>query len=468
MASTPFRLLALLSTTLCLVVLPSYALSQTPSQTLPTTEFVPAKTPLPSPTSSPNNKTKPSWLATTPLATTPSSPTQNSDKDKKDKPVILQPTLEAMLKEANRVTTYNVPAPPQTTATPLTVESYVKQLPEQQQRQVWTSLGLSAAKLQKEITDFHIVLLNTEDPIVRSFSAQGLLKRSEAKFIKETHGLASFLLQNAIINDKKITACYVVYDASLSGHVWRNFIVPMQDIEKGTDFLMAHEVGHCLDNHQLNQALAKQDTLNLEEGKQAGIEPHAWERYAKDKDISQKTFNELSQSVLYDSAQVQYRERGADAFALLWLWKQQGPENAIELLSRTRANQSPWSSHNTGDVFKGMESLYEKASSGASLENLWTQARTQQMKVGVDQSVVEGPHAGIPPKKEPESQIASAPKTQDPPVSEKPPLPKGVFTLPSLGSQVTFSETPIDPTLLNGKLLNKQTPKEDTPAPSTK
>ena len=470
------------------------------------TTFTPALKPIASPNTAssktviPNNTSQskvsvtspstPQWLSTTPITTKQSDALKESEG-----PTILQPSLERMLNTATTLQVTETTVPPiaekdppnasfQDKDKPIAVSSssFPKELPKDQEHAVWYSLGQSAIKIQPYLPNFRIILLNTQDPIVRNFSAMGLLKRTEEQFTKDTHGLAAFLLENTKVNKEAITACYVVYDATFGGHIWRNFIAPFEDIQKGTDFLMAHEVAHCLDHHERIKTLASGKDFTNDEGATFGIEPHAWQRHGEGSVLSKPNYNKFATNFFKDRAQTQYSERVADAFALLWLWNQGGPEHSIDILNQTRARQSVWTSHYTAPIFVGMEPLYKQhKDSPITLEKMWSLARGQQLKVGVDETVSKGEHKGIPPQIKKEETVATVseessseqkvasedsppPTEKTAPSSEEKPHkvnPK-VTILPTLGPQVTFSDKPIDPATLKGVEIKPINPPQNS------
>lgn len=185
---------------------------------------------------------------------------------------------------------------------------------------VWWLLGQSAEQLQKEVASFDVVLLDTSDPIVRLFSANGLLKKNEEDFVRDSHGLSAFLLKGSAINDEKRNVCYIVYDKTRAEHVWQKFIAPFEDKKVGTDFLMSHEVAHCMDHWERGLALSKA-SFPVDQAGTVGISRHAWARQAPNSDVSWSQYLQVFRSLFKDSAQRQYQERTADTFAALWVWK---------------------------------------------------------------------------------------------------------------------------------------------------
>ena len=266
-------------------------------------------------------------------------------------------------------------------------------MPESEASRVWFLLGKSAAALQEHIPQFEIVVLDASDPSVRLFAANGLLRQSETEFTHKTHGLASFYLKGSKINGEKTEACYVVYNSNLGGHLWRNFISPFKTYIAGTDFLMAHEVAHCIDAWEKVKKL-QDGNLTLAEASLFGVEEHAWQRIVKKDTVSKSDYFKNLLELAKDNAYQQYQERVADAFAVLWLKARASVasiKEATDVVNKTRGVQSAWASHNTSAVFKDL--AYPE--NPQKIDDLWSAARLAQQKTSVDPSTISGPHAGF-------------------------------------------------------------------------
>ena len=266
------------------------------------------------------------------------------------------------------------------------------EMPVTEVGRVWSLFGDSVKALQDQTQGMRIVFFDTEDPVVRQFASQGLLKQSENNFVHQTHGLAAFLIKNSKINNVAQNACFIVYDKRFGGHLWRNFIAPFDKEgvpQAGTDFLVAHELGHCLDIQEKDEALVK-GVQDLSKLASLGIAPSAWQRVASNKPLTRDAFFANIMPLSQDTAYQQYQERVADAFAYLWSARNLPASFDLKgVLNKTRGVQSPWSSHATSPVFEGLSFAGKPV-----LATMWQVARKQQVKVGTDPSVVSGPYAG--------------------------------------------------------------------------
>lgn len=265
-----------------------------------------------------------------------------------------------------------------------------------------------------------VVLLHTDDPLVRQFVAQGITKKTPDEFARVENGLAAVMVDGGQINGVKTRACYIVYNKQRAGHVWRNFLEPMgkgEDMSVGAAFLVGHEVAHCLDHSERTAMLGQKSSWPTEKAAAFGVLPDAWREVGGGDTISLKGYNERATQMYVQRGQMQYTERVADIFGTLWAFSRgAGPEIA-DVLRASRRHED-WGTHATVPALDGIEDHAAGAKAMAAGE-MWSLARGLQVQAGVHESVaMGGEKAGAvimtpKPKVEPEL-VATAQQARDP------------------------------------------------------
>lgn len=241
---------------------------------------------------------------------------------------------------------------------------------------------------------FAVSLLDTGDGLVRQFVATGVLKMNPDIYSRMESGLAAMYIADGKINGQSRPVCYVLNNPSRSPHLWEGF-VPSGDrskesIQWAASYLMAHEIGHCLDKQQRENETAsgQWNALQLE---RLGIPIAAFDRtFGAGSSITQRDYRR-QQVVLYrDGALLQYQERVADAFAVLWMINSRAPDVNLKTIwdARTRyGNLGDHKAHFTVPTLQKAYAIGMNIKTPQSIDMLWGLARQAQFEGGVDRSL---------------------------------------------------------------------------------
>lgn len=268
-------------------------------------------------------------------------------------------------------------------------------IPAVHAQEIENLLREAANQMERPIPGMRTIMINANDPVARQFVARRLMGTSEDDLEHSANGLASLFVPGATNQD---STCWIIYDPNRGGHLWRNFIEPFvaSQVRIGSTFLIAHEVAHCLDGAEQRARLSGNREWTRQQAQSFGIQADAWKRVSgngSDVLVSDVTYLRYMPEIAKDRAQMQYRERLADAFAMLWIWHMGADPSAVEIVNRTRSVQSSWGSHSTSPVFPVI-AQYADAAPDMELTTLWQMARGAQVSVGVDQRVASGDKAG--------------------------------------------------------------------------
>lgn len=283
----------------------------------------------------------------------------------------------------------------------MTVSSGPQARAEQEEKKGVEQLGKAFQEaigvFNQQLSDrFETILLDTGDPKVRNFVAQGILRMNPDLFTKAESGLAALYLSSSSVNGTQRPVCYVLHNPKGATHLWRSF-VPANDksdqaIKWAGAYLVAHEVGHCLDRMQ-REILTRKGPLDAATLSMLGVPSVAFNRtFGLGRSVDVNEFRS-QQVVLYrDGAMLQYQERVADAFALLWVMARNAPEENLLAISQARTRVSSHGQHHAHATAPAVEAAVRAGrglSGNQDITQLWNAARTIQIQVGVDASLGE-------------------------------------------------------------------------------
>lgn len=247
---------------------------------------------------------------------------------------------------------------------------------------------------------FSIALLSTADPQVRSFIAQGVLKVNPDIYTRMESGLASLYVENSRINGQQRPICYVLNNPERAGHLWRSFVPENKNDEAGIGwaarYLVAHEVGHCLDRWQRSQH-TQSASLSAEALSALGIPKVAFDRtFGSGRTVAPKEYQQQQVVLHRDGALLQYQERVADAFAVLWMMGQKAPNEHLKPIWDTRMRVAGHGAHHAHATLPALQKAYAigmEFKSMPDLNALWDMSRRVQIAAGVDPSL--GPNSKL-------------------------------------------------------------------------
>lgn len=257
------------------------------------------------------------------------------------------------------------------------------------------ALAIEAERFNRLFHDkFSVSLLDTGDGLVRQFVATGILKMNPDIYTRMESGLAAIYLSNGKINGQARPVCYVLNNPSRAEHLWRGFVShesrKESDIQWGASYLMAHEVGHCLDRQQ-REDITQRGEWDSTQMEAMGIPVAAFNRtFGEGRKINANEYRQ-QQIVLYrDGALLQYQERVADAFAVLWMMGNKSPNENLKPIWDTRIRVGGHGKHKSHSTLPTLQKAYALGMDMKelpSMEHLWTLARRAQMEGGIDASL---------------------------------------------------------------------------------
>lgn len=249
------------------------------------------------------------------------------------------------------------------------------------------------AMLQKEVQrlaqavapSFTVILLPTDDPMYKHFVSNGLLKMTAGEYAQHDHGLGGMMVQGGKVNTTTSDVCYVLYDAQRGEQLWKSFVVPLAEgnhPQTGAAWLIAHEVGHCLDQRERSKKINTRLSWRADEAQSIGLWPNAVRKtygttFAKDAFLTQPW------NLLKQPSQQQYGERVADIFATFWTLKLGADPKVLNAARDIRSKVSPSAAHYTAPVFDAVKENASFATRQVRVDVIWDIARNVQKSVGV-------------------------------------------------------------------------------------
>ena len=264
-----------------------------------------------------------------------------------------------------------------------------------------TDLFNQEVELLREATraQFRIQVLKTNDPAVRKFIAQGILKMNPDIYTQMESGLAGMYVYNGQIDGKKGPVCYVLNNPDRSEHLWKGFVLNQstsptpEHIQWVARYMLSHEVGHCLDQSERLQKIMHQ-SWTRDQAESLGIALAAFDRTFGDNGKIDFNGYQSQMVVLFrDGAQLQYQERVADAFAVFWLKQHQAPSFIFDTILQQRqqvTNRAAYHAHATVPTVQYALDLSQTLTAQQPLSVLWQNARLAQQKGGVDRTLWQG------------------------------------------------------------------------------
>lgn len=272
-------------------------------------------------------------------------------------------------------------------------------VPTEAQAATFTLFQEELARLQKGIPFAKLVLLDTSQAAYRYYAAAGLLKEDEVSFTRLESGLAAAAISGGAVDGSAQPVCYVLYSPDQAGSVYRNFVTPIAkvaDARSAAAFLMAHEVGHCLDHFERHDRLGKKMIWNTADLAPLGLAPAAVQRVFGDTMATGAYFSR-GLDLYLDNAQRQYEERVADLFGMAWVWRLGGTQAVLDALIESRSHANAWDAHATVPALVALGKDKAALANTASVADVWALARQIQLQVGVDPSLGAGSEHALNP-----------------------------------------------------------------------
>lgn len=293
----------------------------------------------------------------------------------------------------------HLPVPPSTTNTARPVPTQTSQEGDTARAEVSYSLQVLSDMLQAEVDrisnsvgrEMAITLLNTDNSQYKQFISSGILKMDEQEFSAHDHSLSALLHEGGRFNYTQTPICYILFDPKRGEQLWNGFIVPLGDVshlQTGAAFLIAHEVGHCLDGLERGRRLNQRPSWRASDARELGLWPDAV-RDSFGEQFSKDAYLQNPRLVSRHLTQQQYQERAADAFASFWIMRLGADDKSLDVLQKIRNRFSPDRPHFTSPVYPLVKNNATHANRQERVDVIWSMARDVQVRVGVDSQAID-------------------------------------------------------------------------------
>lgn len=236
-----------------------------------------------------------------------------------------------------------------------------------------------------------IVVVNTQNTLMRKFIAQNILKTDKETFDGTDEGLSSVLSLQTKVNSSYIPTCYIMFRKESLTALKNNVLNPYSNAigKKATaSFLVGHQIAHCMDNLERYKVLPKQSVWFANDATKVGIAAPTMRRlYPYGMNYNQ--FSHTTMHFYQDIGQRQYQERIADIFGVFMTLYRGYSDKIIDLVMQSHSDVSPTSAHDTNPALNGIKAKYS-AIPKTSVQALWKGARDIQVMVGINNALGDG------------------------------------------------------------------------------
>lgn len=236
-----------------------------------------------------------------------------------------------------------------------------------------------------------VVIVNTQNTLLRKFVAQNILKTDKETFDSIDEGLSSVLSLQTKVNSSYIPTCYIMFRKESLGSLKSNVLDPYSAAigkQATAAFLVGHQISHCMDNLERFKVLPKQNVWFANDAAKVGLAAPVMRRLYP----YGMNYNQYSHTTMHfyqDIGQRQYQERMADIFGIFLTLYRGYPEKIIDLVMKSHSNASSVSPHDTNPALVGLSSKYA-AIPKTSIQALWKGARNIQYMTGINKALGDG------------------------------------------------------------------------------
>lgn len=236
-----------------------------------------------------------------------------------------------------------------------------------------------------------VVVVNTQNTLMRKFIAQNILKTDKETFDGTDEGLSSVLSLQTKVNSSFIPTCYIMFRKEGLTGLKNNILEPYSNAigKKATaSFLVGHQIAHCMDNLERYKVLPRQNIWFANDASKIGIAAPTMRRlYPYGMNYNQ--FSHTTMHFYQDIGQRQYQERMADIFGVFMTLYRGYSDKIIDLVIQSHSGASSTSALDTAPALKGIKAKYS-AIPKTSVQALWKGARDIQVMVGINSALGDG------------------------------------------------------------------------------
>lgn len=236
-----------------------------------------------------------------------------------------------------------------------------------------------------------IVVVNTQNILLRKFVAQNILKTDKETFDSIDEGLSSVLSLQTKVNSSYIPTCYIMFRKESLGALKSNILDPYSATigKKATAaYLVGHQISHCMDNLERFKVLPKQNIWFANDAAKIGLAAPVMRRLYP----YGMNYNQYSHTTMHfyqDIGQRQYQERIADIFGIFLTMYRGYPDKIIDLVTQSHSRATAVSPHDTNPALIGLSAKYASIPK-TSIQALWKGARNIQYIAGINKALGDG------------------------------------------------------------------------------
>lgn len=225
-----------------------------------------------------------------------------------------------------------------------------------------------------------IMLIPSKDNLMFNFMLSNVARGNETSISQKKFDDGIFaLLGKPFINGRVVPMCYLVFDDLVEEY--ENKILSPLERKIGMDataaFVVAHNVGICLDQLERDNKIPKSKTWYISEVHKIGLYPPAFQSLFPN-GMRSNIYSLKENEIMGNNAQRQYQQRLVDSFAVLWAYNR-GFKNIAKSLIEVKSYLPEYSTHNTIKAIQNIEGkLRQMRANTLTLSKIWKFARENQ------------------------------------------------------------------------------------------
>lgn len=261
---------------------------------------------------------------------------------------------------------------------------------EKMEKELMSGIMEEVTKMSKEKLPLFVQPVLFKDDTMVDFLIKEKYKGDKSRVIKTTSGIyADFSMP--LIDNNVIPVCYIVVDKDTLQEVNEIKFSPIRNHlgdKAFSSYYAGYLMGHCLAELEESYASKLVHKFTMSDAKKLNIHPLVYDYYFP-KGLQSRNYLSLQNKINALNITLQYKERVADAFGLLWANKNHY-KDVVEEVSQYRkrfADTSIFQTQGVLDLFKKERQLHESK----NVSQLWKVAKDWQSRSGVTKSLTITP-----------------------------------------------------------------------------
>lgn len=225
-----------------------------------------------------------------------------------------------------------------------------------------------------------IMLIPSKDNLMFNFMLSNVARGNETSISQKKFDDGIFaLLGKPFINGRVVPMCYLVFDDLIEEYESK-ILSPLErkiGMEATAAFVIAHNVGICLDQLERDNKIPKSKTWYISEVHKIGLYPPAFQSLFPN-GMRSNIYSLKENEIMGNNAQRQYQQRLVDSFAVLWSYNR-GFKKIAKSLIEVKSYLPEYSTHNTIKAIQNIEGkLRQMRANTLTLSKIWKFARENQ------------------------------------------------------------------------------------------